>query len=648
MGPYKLPGSFIQELINSALTTKQVDPDTRPSNIGPPFTGHFRITADTPRGLQAHQPAPGSQVTPGKPYAATERLANTPIPSKSDLTLDIRRNIYEPNGKEVASLDAKSKANGESAANGSSAEEVTKKIEEAVREPTKQYFCYSCGIDCTRIRYHYSKAAPHSATGKPAAMTKYDLCASCFLEARFPNTSSAVDWVNLKWDKIENDNYPGSFDKEVPWTDSELLLLLEGLELFDDDWNSVSDHIGSRTREECVLKFLQLEIEDKYLDPESTTDSSSVEPTAASMAYLSSGHVPFTQADNPVLSVMSFLAGLADPNVTAAAAGKSVDEVRRTMRERLEKVDNGSKEPYGESTTSGKDATANTAAPADGDKRANNITVKAEGGDAMDVDQSADGDPTNESTTGLAAATTAAPSSSSTTSSSNASPPQTSSNHQLPNTSTSKEVSLQSSAVTYPTKEKSQRENQPMTTIPLALTAARSVALASHQERHITRLVSQAVNLQLQKLELKLGQFSEMESMLAAERRDLERRRQQLFLDRLAFKKRVHQVEDELASKIAALNARESTNISGRKNVSGSGVGDGTPEDVMADADGAYGGLQMNGNAEGAAHFSSMAADVTTEEKLIAVPAMSNSKLTSSATALPTGTDAPGYTNFEI
>ena len=42
------------------LINYQVDPQTRPSNIGPPFTGHFRVTADTPRGLQAFQPGPNT------------------------------------------------------------------------------------------------------------------------------------------------------------------------------------------------------------------------------------------------------------------------------------------------------------------------------------------------------------------------------------------------------------------------------------------------------------------------------------------------------------------------------------------------------------------------------------------------------------
>lgn len=59
-------------------------------------------------------------------------------------------------------------------------------------------------------------------------------------------------------------------DKSAPigreWTDEECLLLLEGLELFKDDWNKVAEHVSSRTQEECILRFLQLPIEDTYLE----------------------------------------------------------------------------------------------------------------------------------------------------------------------------------------------------------------------------------------------------------------------------------------------------------------------------------------------------------------------------------------------
>merc|ERR1712110_238599 len=49
------------------------------------------------------------------------------------------------------------------------------------------------------------------------------------------------------------------------WTEQETLLLLEGLEMFKDDWNKVCEHVGSRTQDECILHFLRLPIEDPYL-----------------------------------------------------------------------------------------------------------------------------------------------------------------------------------------------------------------------------------------------------------------------------------------------------------------------------------------------------------------------------------------------
>lgn len=431
----------------------QIDPETRPSNIAPPFTGHFKITADTPRGLQPHQPAPGSTVTAGKPHAGTERLANAAPPSKSDLNLEVRRNIYEASGKEVTPGKTEDgKSNGE--ANGN--------LEDALKKESNAYYCNSCGKDCTRVRYHNSKALPVSVPGKTAtAQGKYDICPQCFSDGRFPSSASPAEYT-----KLENDKYTSIADRDAPWSDSELLLLLEGLEMFDENWDSVAGHVGTRTREECVLKFLQLEIEDRYLDGEPDAKSGQTD----NLAYLTRGRVPFSQAENPVMSVVGFLAGLADPGVTAAAAGRTVDEMKKHIRGKL-----------------AKDSEADADQTRDKGKEPEGAAETVKDESQMDVDR----DSTALVTTG-----------------------------------------------------NDDRTTDPAT-LALSLTAARSSALASHTERHITALVSQSVNLQLQKLEIKLAQFAEMESLLAAERRDLDRQRQRLFLDRLAFRKRVAAVEDK-------------------------------------------------------------------------------------------------------
>uniref|UniRef100_A0A3B3S5I7 SWI/SNF related BAF chromatin remodeling complex subunit C2 n=1 Tax=Paramormyrops kingsleyae TaxID=1676925 RepID=A0A3B3S5I7_9TELE len=106
------------------------------------------------------------------------------------------------------------------------------------------------------------------------------------------------------------------------WTEQETLLLLEALEMYKDDWNKVSEHVGSRTQDECILHFLRLPIEDPYLE-----DSSS------SLGPLAFQPVPFSQAGNPVMSTVAFLASVVDPRVASAAAKSALEEFSRMKEE---------------------------------------------------------------------------------------------------------------------------------------------------------------------------------------------------------------------------------------------------------------------------------------------------------------------------
>lgn len=79
--------------------------------------------------------------------------------------------------------------------------------------------------------------------------------------------------------------------------------------MYKDDWNKVSEHVGSRTQDECILHFLRLPIEDQYL-----------ESSEASLGPLAYQPIPFSQSGNPVMSTVAFLASVVDPRVAAAAA----------------------------------------------------------------------------------------------------------------------------------------------------------------------------------------------------------------------------------------------------------------------------------------------------------------------------------------
>ncbi|KAJ2888876.1 SWI/SNF and RSC complex subunit Ssr2, partial [Coemansia aciculifera] len=202
------------------LINYQADADSRPSTIGPPFTGHFRISADTPRGLVPFQPSiSGTQlaggVKPSSSVAGSSAAAQVPSTSGVD-GLALRKDIYD--SPTIASENAKP------------ARETN-----ALEAPatTKDVFCHTCGVNCTVAYYHCVKSLRQ----------RVDLCAPCYMDGRFPGTLASSDFVKLT---DSSSGMPGAGDD---WTDQETLLLLEGIEMYDDDWNRIAEHIGTKSRE---------------------------------------------------------------------------------------------------------------------------------------------------------------------------------------------------------------------------------------------------------------------------------------------------------------------------------------------------------------------------------------------------------------
>jgi hypothetical protein len=595
-----------------------------------------------------------STVTPGKPFAGIERAAAS-VPGPG-LNLDIRRNIFDKSGKEVATGASVKQANGEEAtangtiktdAAGSSATTAAgaaaaaagggvasaRALDEFAQAPAKVWHCYICGNNCTRVRYHSAKGVPLAAApGQPASVRpRFDICASCFLEGRFPASSSATDFVKIEQSAASL--LPG---RDAPWTEGEALLLLEALELFDDNWDSVAAHVGTRTKEECVLKFMQMDIDEKYLDGEPLLAGRSVNGGVgggaaagggliASIAGPGRGRAPFSRAENPVLSVVSFLASLSNPRATAAAAGKTTEELRRSLRRQLEKQFGGGGAVGGARTGAGAGASAGGRAEAkesandaskdsdDAGRGANAAAAAAAAAstDAMDVDPAHPGigsaqlahnpalqqhpPPTSLSSTpplssrahstgpsgnnetshspAAAAATKSDEPSSTNTANSNsgtgiadvdAGEDDNADDAAGPSAATA-DTSDAAVALTLtkdgsftPSSSSSSSEVgggdiASAATAALALSAARAGGLLSHEERHALRLVHHLVATSLAKLEMKQRHFADMEAVLNAERRELEHARQQMYLDRLAFKNRMAEVQ--AAMQAASLGA---------------------------------------------------------------------------------------------
>ena len=247
------------------------------------------------------------------------------------------------------------------------------------------------------------------------------MCINCYHEGRFPANLHSGDFIKLD-DSITGAG--GVKREKSDWTDQEILLLLEGIEIYDEDWDQIAVHVGTRSREACVLKFLQLPIEEPYVDE--TTQKA-----------LSSGNgvAPFSQADNPVLSVVAFLAGVVDTKIAAKAAGRAVDELKARLK-----------------------------------AEANKESVSEEEG--TNIERAA--------------------------------------------------------------------------SVAIGSAAAKSQLLAEHQSTENIRLLNQAINMQLRKIETKLTQFDDLEAILEHERRELERTRQDVYCERLALRQQVERARETI------------------------------------------------------------------------------------------------------
>lgn len=132
------------------------------------------------------------------------------------------------------------------------AEELVKQEGPAVE--MLEYHCNSCSADCSRKRYHCQKQAD------------FDLCSDCFSNRRFGSGMSSLDFILME--PAEVAGISGG-----KWTDQETLLLLEALELYKENWNEIAEHVGTKSKAQCILHFVQMPIEDTFVDCDDDVDA---------------------------------------------------------------------------------------------------------------------------------------------------------------------------------------------------------------------------------------------------------------------------------------------------------------------------------------------------------------------------------------
>ena len=179
--------------------------------VGPPFTGHFRVSVDTPKGLQ--------------PLLPSVNLNTSIITQEPKIKVDQDSKVLEP----LPSTFTPSTYNNEN----------KRKLQDTPLERKKvKLSCSTCHLELKVDYYHCQKPT-------------LDICSTCHSQARFPANTSSKDFVLLK---VQDEH----IEDQNPWTSQETLLLLEGIEMFDDDWIKISNHVKSRTRDQCILHFLKV------------------------------------------------------------------------------------------------------------------------------------------------------------------------------------------------------------------------------------------------------------------------------------------------------------------------------------------------------------------------------------------------------
>merc|ERR1719273_458344 len=309
------------------------------------------------------------------------------------------------------------------------------------------------------------------------------------------------------------------------WSEQETLLLLEGLEMFKDDWNKVCEHVGSRTQDECILHFLRLPIEDPYLE----------QPEHGALGPLAYQPIPFSSAGNPIMSTVAFLASVVDPRVAASAAKAAMEEFARIkdevptvimdahMKNVKESAEEKSDDPVKTSLEKSGIAGTETEKEAEKETTGEDAEKKTDSkeDDKKEEDMEVDKDKEKADSE---------------------KPKEDSKEPEIKKEAEESDATVESEKEKSADKKETPSDRlikdgqlQGAAAAALSSAAVKAKHLAAVEERKIKSLVALLVETQMKKLEIKLRHFEELETIMDREREALEYQRQQLIHERQQF-----------------------------------------------------------------------------------------------------------------
>lgn len=159
-----------------------------------------------------------------------------------------------------------------------------------------------------------------------------------------------IESLNGSLTKTESDLQPPLKKQKIAeddWSSEEIASLLLGIKNHKHDWYLIAQEVGNnRTPQECILKFLNMPIEDKYN-----------ELSDKDLGILKfAPNFPVLSADNPVISNLIFITNFVDAEVVKAASGRACKAMDAKIMQKLEEA-HGAKEKSDEKTENGDEST---------------------------------------------------------------------------------------------------------------------------------------------------------------------------------------------------------------------------------------------------------------------------------------------------
>ncbi|CAO3638639.1 unnamed protein product [Cunninghamella blakesleeana] len=236
------------------LINYQIDPSLRISNIGPPFSGDFKIVLNLPENLSSRSSKPKQQVT-------------------KDNTNNKDDNIVKENNENNETLIKPKLEEGNTTNNNSSLTTENKnntKIEDTHKQQQQQSILnakVNLNLEIRQSIYKLPDISNKKSTTKDDSIqlltsSKMNNNESTDVKKENHNENQQQQTSTVPTNKNKKENNKKGL---TPLTDQQKILLLEGLDMYKHDWKEIAKHVGISS-EECVLHYLELPLEDPYID----------------------------------------------------------------------------------------------------------------------------------------------------------------------------------------------------------------------------------------------------------------------------------------------------------------------------------------------------------------------------------------------